>query len=44
LTGAIVFVPSALILAPSSSKEFINLLKQALQRRRKKVAEEPTPS
>ena len=41
LTGAIVFVPSALILARSSSKEFINLLKSALIRRRQRKESGP---
>jgi len=44
LVGAIIFLPSALILAPRSSRELINLLKQALLRRRTKVAEEPSSS
>lgn len=43
LVGALVFVPSALVLAPSSSQDFIKLLKHALLRRRHRASDLPEP-
>jgi len=38
LTGAVVFIPSALVLAPTTSRDFLTLLKNALLKRRNKAA------
>lgn len=41
--GALVFIPSALLLAPSISKELLKLLRHALQRRRAGSTMRPIP-
>jgi lipopolysaccharide exporter len=43
LGGALIFIPSALLLAPSASQELLKLLKHALQRRRGRTSEPPPP-
>lgn len=43
LVGAIVFVPSALLIAPATSRDLLGLLREALLRRRRRNSMAPPP-
>jgi lipopolysaccharide exporter len=44
LVGGVVFVPSAFFLAPSASREFVRLLRTAIDKRRKRAPADAAPA